>query len=108
MRYLESKLGSETLNSVERDWLLKLFLHIYDSHDPSAIANNHEQVWRVWVRLELWQAAENLARTSRTKTDRALWQERARRLRRHLGVTTLSRRIRSQVRVAVKALRGLE
>ena len=107
MRYIEGALGDEALNSVEREWLLKLFLHIYDSHDPSAIMGTHEQIWRAWVRLELWRAAENLATTSTTKTDRALWRARAQRLRRRLGVSRLSPAIRSQMRDAVRALRGL-
>ena len=107
MRYFEGALGDETLNSVEREWLLKLFLYIYDSHDPSAITSPHEQIWRAWVRLELWHAAENLATTSTTRTDRALWRINAQRFRRRLGVSRLSPAIRSQMRVAVKALRGL-
>ena len=107
MRYFEGELGDDMLNSVEREWLLKLFLHVYDSHDPSEIPSTHEQIWRVWVRLELWHAAEHLATTSTTKTDRALWRARAQRLRRRLGVSRLSPAIRSQMRVAVKALRGL-
>ncbi len=108
MRYLVGALGDETLNSVEREWLLKLFLHIYNSHDPSEITSAHEQIWRVWVRLDLWRAAEDLATMSPTKTGRTLWRARAQRLRRRLAVSTLSPAIRSQIRLVVKSLRGPE
>ena len=107
MRYLVDALGDETLTSVEREWLLRLFHHIHDSHDPSAFASTHEQVWRVWVRMELWQAAESLTTSSTDRTERARWRERAHRLRRRLGVSRLSPALRSQMRVAVKALRAL-
>ena len=107
MRYFEAALGDETLTVVEGEWLRKLFDQIFDSHDPKDVVHPQEGVWRVWARLELWQAAEHLATDSATRTDRCLWQERAVRLRRRLGVSSLSPILRSQMRVAIKALRGL-
>lgn len=108
MRYFEAALGDEALTSVEKEWLLKLFHHIYESHDPKAVAHPHEGVWRVWVRLELWQAAEHLATGSPNKMDRKLWQERAVRMRRRLGASSLSPVLRTQMRAAIRALRGLK
>ncbi len=107
MRYFEAALTDEALTAVEREWLHKLFRHIYDSHDPKDVGHPHEGVWRVWVRLELWQVAERLATGSSTKTDRALWRDSASRLQRRLGVASLSPVLRSQMRAAIKALRGL-
>ena len=89
MRYLKNKLTDQTLNSVERSWLLNLFSHIYDSHNPVVTSSTHEQIWRMWVRVELWHAAENIAAVAATKTDRSFWSKRARRLRRNLGISKL-------------------
>jgi hypothetical protein len=107
MRYFEVALTDEASTAVEREWLQKLFRHIYDSHDPKGVGHPHEGVWRVWVRLELWQAAERLATGSSTKTDRALWRANASRMHRRLGVSSLSPVLRSQMRSTIKALRGL-
>ena len=105
MRYLVETLRDESLNSTEKQWLLKLFDHIYDTHDPSAISSEeHEQVWRAWVRLELWHAAKNLSTVAPSRRDRAGWRERTQRLRRRLRITKLPPAIRSQLRVTIKAL----
>jgi hypothetical protein len=107
MRYFEAVLTDQALTAVEKEWLHKLVHHIHDSHDPKGVGLPDEAVWRVWVRLELWQAAERLATGSPTKTDRGLWRECASRMQRRLGVSSLSPVLRSQMRVMIKALRGL-
>lgn len=107
MRYLEGALRDVTVNSVEREWLLKLFLQIFDSHDPSAVASLHAQIWRVWVRIEMWHVAASLSTKSATRRDRALWRDRMRSLRRRLGLSSLTPALRSQMQTAVKALRGI-
>ncbi len=104
MRYLENSVIDQDLNSVQRAWLLKLFSQIYDSHNPAVASNEHEQIWRMWVRVELWHAAANIAALVPSKTERAFWRTRARHLRRNLGISNLSGASRSQMRVVVKAL----
>jgi hypothetical protein len=103
MRFFKSTCD-ETLNSVERDWWRKLFFKIYDSHDPLSASTLHEQVWRTWVRLELWRAAKDLATVSATKKERACWHTDASGMRRRLGISKLPPTTRSQMRAVVRAL----
>jgi len=105
MRYFEAALGDDALTSVEKEWLVKLLQQIYNSHDPKEAAHPHDGVWRVWVRLELWQAAEHLATSFQSKAGRKIWHQRAVRMRRSLCLSSLSPMLRSQMRVAIKALR---
>ena len=105
MRYFEAALGDDALTSVEKEWLVKLLQQIYNSHDPKEAAHLHDGVWRVWVRLELWQAAEHLATSFQSKAGRKIWHQRAARMRRSLCLSSLSPMLRSQMRVAIKALR---
>jgi len=105
MRYLEETLCDENLNSIDKKWLLKLFSRIYNSHDPSAVSDNgHEQVWRAWVRLELWHAAKKLSNVAPSRSDRAGWQAQTKRLRRGLRIETLPSEVQSQLRVTIEAL----
>jgi len=104
MRYIEKTFCDKTLNPVEEQWQLRLFQRIFDSHDPAVIVNAHEQVWRVWVRLELWLVARNLSTSTASRRDRASWRERARRLRRGLGIATVPSALRPQLRAAAKAM----
>ena len=107
IRYLEAELGDESLGAFERDWLLKLIHHIRDSHDPGKAENPHEAVWRVWVRVELWQAIERLAAVSRKGRDRDHWEAISGRMRRRLGLADLSPLIRSQMGAMIGALTGV-
>lgn len=110
MRYFVETLSDDTLTAVENEWLHKLIPQIYDSHDPhdsTVVGHSHEGVWRVWVRLELWQAAARLATESPTKSDRVFWRERASRMRRHIGASSLSKIQCNQMRVTINALQGL-
>ncbi len=107
MRYFDTALTDPALPAVEREWLHNLFGHIYDSHDPQGAEHSPERVWRLWVRLELWQAAERLAIGAATKTNRALWRENASGMRRHFGLSRLPPSLRSQMRATIKALRRL-
>jgi hypothetical protein len=107
LRYLEAELGNESLGASEREWFLKLIHHIRDSHDPGKAENPHEAVWRMWVRVELWQAAERLAAGSTRKKDRDHWESISARMRRRLGLADLSPLIRSQMDAMIGALRGL-
>jgi hypothetical protein len=105
MRYVEETLCDENLNSIDKRWLLKLFEQIYHSHDASAIADNdHEQVWRAWVRLELGHVAKKLSNIAPSRSDRAGWRAQSKRLRRGLRIATLPSEIRSQLRVTIEAL----
>ena len=104
MRYFECKLADASPNRVEQEWLRRLFFQVYDSHDPLAADNTLDQIWRVWVRLELWHAAARLGSSAKTKQVRTLWQLNATTLRRRLGLSSLPPVVRSQMRAAVKAL----
>lgn len=107
MRYFETELSEEALGTFEKQWLLKLFHHIFDSHDPKTVANPHEAVWRVWVRVELWQSTERLAIRSPKKREKEDWQRLSARMRRRLGVPSLSPVLRSQMAVMINSLRGI-
>ncbi|AUT50529.1 hypothetical protein C2L66_00800 [Paraburkholderia caribensis] len=79
VRYFEKVMrGPQTL-PIERGYLLKLFQQIFDAHAPDSELEALESVWRAWVRLELWQAAENLAKTASGSVSEE-WQRRARSL----------------------------
>ena len=105
IRYLTDAFVDESLNSVERGWLLKLLFQIYESHDPGGVPDNHEQIWRLWVRIELWRAADSLTELAGKKPERAEWVVLARRLRRRLGISNLPPSLRSQAHLVVRALR---
>ena len=106
MRYFAEGYSDTALNISVQKSLLKLFNQIFNSHDPCSAENSDEQVWRAWVRLELWQTAVSLAAHSATRKDCADWRNRARILHRRLGVSRLEPVIRSQIKGAVNALKG--
>ena len=106
MRYIEDTLKDEKLNMDERQWLTKLFCRIYDTHNPSKINDLHEQVWRVWARLELWNTARNLSTSAPLRKDRSSWLERGKLMHRGMGIAMLPSAIQKQFRAARKALDG--
>ncbi len=104
IRYIDDTLRDEKLNMDERQWLTNLFLHIYDTHDPSKSNNIHEQIWRAWVRLELSHAAKKLSTSALTRIDRNSWLKRSKRMQQGMGIATLPSAIQRQFRAARKAL----
>ena len=106
MRYFIEEYSDAALSDSVKKSLLKLFNQIYNTHNPGSAKDDYEQVWRAWVRLELWQAAVSLAKNAATRKDRANWRNRARLLKRNIGVSALEPEIRAQIRSVVKALKG--
>jgi hypothetical protein len=106
MRYFIKEYSDAAVGAGVKKTLLKLFNQIYNTHDPASIEGNHEKVWRIWVRLELWQAAAYLAKNAATRNDCTDWRNRGRLLKRNLGVSNLKPEIRTQIRAIVKAMMG--
>jgi len=104
MRYLEGALIEKTIASVEQQWLHKLFQHIYDAHDLGATSDVKDQIWRSWVRIELWHAARRISHRVPSGQEQAIWRKRAKRLRRRLSIAKLPTEIQSQFLVTIKAL----
>lgn len=104
MRYFEETLLEESHGRVERQWLISLFEQIHKAHDPAGTSDEHEQVWRAWVRLELWLVAKNMAKGLSDPRDRTFWRKRTRRFRR-LGITHMSDPVKKQIHAVIRALR---
>jgi hypothetical protein len=74
--YFKNAMLDPTSSPVERAYLLKLFQQIFEAHAPDSHLDVLERVWRGWVRLELWLAAENLAKAV-PRREREEWQQRS-------------------------------
>ena len=102
--YFEKTMLEPTTSPVERAYLLKLLQQIFDAHVPDSELDALESVWRAWVRLELWLAVGNLAKTApRRKRDE--WQRRCRSLGRSV-TKGLPEELLPQWQAAVRVLRS--
>lgn len=103
-RFLVDSLSNEDAIATEREWLLKLLQQIYDAHDPAAAAEGQDEVWRSWVRVELWQAAEQLGSIVASRRERQAWRLRASRLKKGIVGPACEPTVRAQLQTLVRAL----
>ena len=104
MRFLKRAVVDAAGAEIHQRWLLKLFDSIYDSHTLAGAESVEQRTWRAWVRVELWQAAQEVARQLKRGAFSDEWQARARRLRR-MRLRGLPPFVRKQCDVLLRTLR---